>query len=68
MEEYSGGAAKRSCSGGMTTMDDEIVSQEILIITHQMLQSCLEAEKITTTIKRKAMESAQPIPCNTVPE
>ena len=36
--------------------------QEILIITHQMLQSWLEAEKITTTIKRKAMESAQPIP------
>ena len=53
-------AKSRSCSGGMTTMDNEIISPRDTH-NHPSDAAELEAEKITMTIKCKAMESAQPI-------
>ena len=48
-------------------MDDEIISPRDTD-NHPSDAAELETEKITTTIKCKAMESAQPIPTLYVPE
>ena len=49
MEEYSGGVQRaKAVSGGMTTMDDEIISTRDTH-NHPSDAAELQAEKITTT-------------------
>ncbi len=63
MEEYSGGVQRAGAVVGewSTTLDNEVISTRDTH-NHPVDAAELEADKIVATMKRKAMETAQPIP------
>lgn len=54
-------AKSRACTGSVTTLEDEVLSSRDTH-NHPSNPVELESEKIVSSLKRKAMETAQPIP------